>query len=477
MSPEEVAAAVAEIRERVRERHGKTVEQISDFELPPLEPLGHARDRADGKTAAIGTVNPRPKGLVNSAIQGAKRMVARGLNWLVRDQIEFNRAAIAYMDRNIEAMTEQNYNVLRIAREFAAFRADAAARLDAMGPQLDVVAQTQADSLSHIAEWKPALEARLEQAEIRFLHRVRELESLGRDRETSYRDGLQDVHRDYLRSLDKAVAELQERFWADLEKLRNEHERQLHAELRLLRRRATTTTAPPEQGRPTTPSAAPETPAFDYARFEERFRGDEAYVAESLAFYLPLFEGAGRVLDLGCGRGEALELLAGRGIDAQGVDLDADALAACREKGLDAVEGDLFAFLADQPEASCGAILCAHVVEHLPWRRIPELMEGAHRALRPDGVFALETPNPACLAIFAGDFYLDPTHRRPVPSAQLDFHLREAGFGRIEVHERRPAPEVYPELAKLDGVEGLEGFRKRFFGGLDYAIIARKIAT
>ena len=104
-------------------------------------------------------------------------------------------------------------------------------------------------------------------------------------------------------------------------------------------------------------------------------------------------------------------------------------------------------------------------------------MELAHRALRPDGVFALETPNPACLAIFAGDFYLDPTHQKPVPAAQLDFHLREAGFGRIETHERRPAPEVYPELAKLDEVEALAGFRKRFFGGLDYAIIARKIAT
>ena len=145
---------------------------------------------------------------------------------------------------------------------------------------------------------------------------------------------------------------------------------------------------------------------------------------------------------------------------------------------LRAVEGigDLFAFLRSQPEASAGGIVCAHVVEHLPWQRVPELMELAYRSLEPGGVFALETPNPACLAIFAGDFYRDPTHHKPVPAAQLDFHLREAGFGRIETHERRPAPEVYPELAKLDEIEGLEGFRKRFFGGLDYAIIARKIA-
>jgi O-antigen chain-terminating methyltransferase len=470
MSPEDVAAAVAEIRERVRERYGKTVPAISDFELPSLDPLGHARDRADGKTAAIGTVNPRPKGLVNDAIQSVKGFIARSLNWFVRDQVEFNRAAVAYMDRNLEAMAEQNYNILRVARELARFRADAAPRL----ASVDDLAQVQADSLRHWNEWRPAFEARVERAEIRFLHGVRELEALARGRDEGIAARTQQLHQDYLRSLEKAVDELQQSFWADLKRLEADHERQIHAELRVLRRKPAETAVVTAAPAGTPEASAP--PAFDYTRFEERFRGDEAFVSKSLEFYLPYFESAGRVLDLGCGRGELLKLLAERGVEVQGVDMDGEALAACREKGLDVVQGDLFEFLRGQPEGGCGGIVCAHVVEHLPWNRVPELMELAWRALRPDGVFALETPNPACLAIFAGDFYLDPTHQKPVPAAQLDFHLREAGFGRIGTHERRPAPEVYPELAKLDGIEGLAAFRKRFFGGLDYAIIARKIA-
>ncbi|MCB1018718.1 MAG: class I SAM-dependent methyltransferase [Acidobacteria bacterium] len=471
MSPEEVAAAVAEIRARVRERHGKTVAEISDFELPALDPLGHARDRADGKTAAIGTVNPRPGGLVNNAIQSVKRLIARSLNWLVRDQVEFNRAAIAYMDRNIEAMAEQNYNILRVAREFAAFREQVAP----LGPRLEQVEQLQADSLKNLSEWRPAFESRIETAEIRFLHGVRELEGLARNRDESYQASLRDTHQNYLAALDRAVAELQQKFWADLQKIEADHERQIHAELRTLRRKQAPIPAPAEAA---TPAVAAVSPAgFDYTRFEERFRGDERFVSQSLEFYLPYFENARRVLDLGCGRGELLKLLADRGVEVQGVDLDAEALAASREKGLDVVEGDLFEFLRAQPEGACGGIVCAHVVEHLPWQRVPELMELAWCALEPDGVFALETPNPACLAIFAGDFYLDPTHQKPVPAAQLDFHLREAGFGRIETIERRPAPEVYPELGKLDAIEGLAEFRKRFFGGLDYAIIARKIAV
>jgi O-antigen chain-terminating methyltransferase len=90
-------------------------------------------------------------------------------------------------------------------------------------------------------------------------------------------------------------------------------------------------------------------------------------------------------------------------------------------------------------------------------------------------VLAIETPNPACLAIFAGDFYLDPTHLRPVPSKQLHFYLEEAGFTGIEVQELHPATEVYPELAALDQLEDLRAFRQRFFGGLDYSIVGKKL--
>ena len=90
--------------------------------------------------------------------------------------------------------------------------------------------------------------------------------------------------------------------------------------------------------------------------------------------------------------------------------------------------------------------------------------------LRRDGVLAIETPNPECLAIFASHFYLDPTHTRPVPHALLAFYMEEYGLGLIEVHKLSPAMETMPSLAELPA-----GFREAFFGGLDYAIIGRKL--
>jgi O-antigen chain-terminating methyltransferase len=159
-----------------------------------------------------------------------------------------------------------------------------------------------------------------------------------------------------------------------------------------------------------------------------------------------------------------------------GVDLDDTALAACREKNIAVERADIFEFLAGQQDNSWDGVMCAHVIEHLPPLRLQELADLCHRKLRPGGVVAFETPNPACLAIFAGDFYLDPTHRAPVPFARMHFHLRESGFVEIEITERHPAPEVIPELRALDELPQTAAFRQKFFGGLDYAIIARKLA-
>jgi O-antigen chain-terminating methyltransferase len=209
---------------------------------------------------------------------------------------------------------------------------------------------------------------------------------------------------------------------------------------------------------------------FDYARFAERFRGSEEYVRASQRFYLPFFAGHRNVVDIGCGRGEFLKLMQEAGVPARGVESSEDSVAFCRNQGIEVAHADLFAWLSEQSEGTFDGIFCSQVVEHLPPDRLPEFVRLCASRLGTGGVLAIETPNPECLAIFATHFYLDPTHTRPVPAHLLAFYMEEFGLGRVEIHRLAPAVETMPEVGELPA-----GFREKFFGGLDYAIVARKL--
>jgi 2-polyprenyl-3-methyl-5-hydroxy-6-metoxy-1,4-benzoquinol methylase len=488
MSPDEIYTTVKEIRDRARDRYQKKVSAVADFELPSLDGLGNARDAAEGHVASIGRVNPRPPGLVNNIAQGLKKLVGRALDWHIRDQVDFNRAVVRFMDTVIEVEAEQNSNLVRVARSVASLKETHEERYHELKGLIEHMSEQQDDMLRHWNQWRPAWEERLTASEISLLHSIREMEAGAREREASFQTLVEYKHKQYLDALAKATDEIQDRSWNDIEKLKSQQEDLIHTELRLIRRRAAGGSAPSASA-PVAPASAggneqapaansfPPLENFDYARFEERFRGREDYVARSQQFYLSRFRDCRRVLDLGCGRGEFLELLSKEGIEAQGVDLDADAVAACREKGLAVSQADLFQFLAEQPNGSLNGILCSHVVEHLAPARIAALVTTAAEKLAPGGLLAIETPNPACLATLAGDFFLDPTHVRPVPFNLLHFLYEEAGLGDIEIEELRMASEVIPEVMALDHVEGGEAFRKKFLGGLDYAILGRLRAS
>jgi O-antigen chain-terminating methyltransferase len=288
--------------------------------------------------------------------------------------------------------------------------------------------------------------------------------------ENSFHEEVRAQHADFTAEGDRRSVDIQQRLWADLERIRLEYERLIHTELRVIRQRAAVSTAaaPDAPAEPPPPASPP--PAFDYGRFADRFRGGEEYVRNGQRFYLPFFAGRRAVLDIGCGRGEFLELMREAGAPARGIDLSQESVDLCRHKGLEAENADLFLYLADLPESSLDGIYCAQVVEHLPSERLPEMIRLAAASLERGGVLAIETPNPECLAIFATHFYLDPTHTRPVPHALLAFYMEEFGLGQIEAHRRSPAVESMPSLASLP-----DDFREAFFGGLDYAIVGRKL--
>jgi len=221
--------------------------------------------------------------------------------------------------------------------------------------------------------------------------------------------------------------------------------------------------------------------------FGEVERGSRAEVIEKLGKYVPLFDAAGPVCDLGCGRGEFLELARARGLQAYGVDSDVESVAACRALGLDARQEDLFAHLEGLADASLGGVFCSQVVEHLPPDLIPTPMQGAHRVLVSGGLAIFETPNPATFATHVHCFWRDPTHVRPVPEPALSFAARTAGlvvedvlFTSRVVYEQRLAP-VRTD-ARDDAVRAVaeqvnaivERLNDLLYGYQDYALIVRK---
>jgi O-antigen chain-terminating methyltransferase len=430
-----------------------------DVALPDLLPLVHARDAALGKVAAIGTVNPRTGGLFNSIVQAWKHLVARVLDWHVREQVEFNRKIVAYADAVLEVHRESNRTIAELGARIA---------------EQQRVAEELKDICNHWASWRAEWEHKLADNEVQFLRSVADLQGGFQHRvtlmEASHRDLMHTHNVDFHAALERHAFDIQKRLWADLEKMHTEIERIIHSELRLVRQRAqiATTVTPAAETVAVPVAAAPL--AFDYSRFAERFRGSEEYVIAGQQFYLPYFQGCKNVLDIGCGRGEFLKMMRDAGITARGVELSAESVTMCRAQGLDAEVADVYPYLAALPEGSLDGIFCSQVVEHLPPDRLPELIRLCASRLAPGGVIAIETPNPECLAIFATHFYLDPTHTRPVPHPLLIFYLEEFGVGNIEVRRLSPARDSMPPLNSLP-----EDFREAFFGALDYAVIGRKL--
>ena len=218
-----------------------------------------------------------------------------------------------------------------------------------------------------------------------------------------------------------------------------------------------------------------------YHAFEDAFRGSQALVESRLQVYLPWVRRslAGMSdpvwLDLGCGRGEWLRLLRQEGIQALGVDSNEGQAEAARAAGLDVATGDLMRYLHQRPAGTADGLSALHVVEHLPPPLVLELLQEGLRIVRPGGMLILETPNPENLQVGAHTFYLDPTHRNPVPSGLLAFLAQQAGWEQVEVVPLHP-DEIDLKRARdtWKGNPTLLRLADLLFGPRDYAVVARR---
>jgi O-antigen chain-terminating methyltransferase len=214
---------------------------------------------------------------------------------------------------------------------------------------------------------------------------------------------------------------------------------------------------------------APTAPAFDYYLFEQQFRGSLADIRQRQERYLDLFRGRRNVLDLGCGRGEFVELLLDNGIAVRGVDANEDMVAACCARGLPVVRGDVFEHLATVPDAELDGVFAAQLVEHLPPDGVLRLCALCAAKLQPGGVFVAETINTDCPTALNW-FYLDPTHVRPVPPRLLTFMVEQSGLTVAGLRFTSPVSDSgAPDLLEAGPVYPADA-------GLyqDYAVIALK---
>lgn len=212
-----------------------------------------------------------------------------------------------------------------------------------------------------------------------------------------------------------------------------------------------------------------------YRAFEERFRGSRENIKEKLKIYLPFIRPLhqkypkGIVVDIGCGRGEFIELMQDEQINAKGIDLDEGMLEAGLSLGLDMERGDGLSFLRTMEDDSAIAVTAFHVVEHISFDELQDLINEVLRVLKPGGLIILETPNPENIRVSSETFYLDPTHLRPIPSGLLSFITEYYGYSRTKIIRLQESEllsaQIYANISQV-----LEGVSP------DYAIIAQKEA-
>jgi O-antigen chain-terminating methyltransferase len=208
-------------------------------------------------------------------------------------------------------------------------------------------------------------------------------------------------------------------------------------------------------------------------------RGSSDEIRDAQQYYVSFFptpEGSGKVVDLGCGRGEFLELLLKAGYDVLGVDPDPDMVEVCRSKNLPVIQNDAIHYLESAEDDSMRGIFCAQVVEHMLTSEIELMIELARQKLLKHGVLVMETINPRSLHALGNHFFADTTHVRPVHPETLRFICEQVGFETVELAERsaHPAMATREDLPAGPLGEAVDSLIQSVFGYQDYVIVATK---
>lgn len=215
---------------------------------------------------------------------------------------------------------------------------------------------------------------------------------------------------------------------------------------------------------------------FDYFLFESKYRGTTDEIKERQRRYLEFFTGQQNVVDIGCGRGEFLQLLSQNNISCTGVDILPENIELCKANKLNVIESDGISYLKSVEDNSLGGIFCAQVIEHLSNKQLIELFTLAHKKLKVGAKIITETLNPQCLMIFAESFYMDPSHKMPVHPYVTKFIAETEGFSKNSLIFMTPSDEKLRFVIDEDdeNVCAKKAVNELLFGNREYALIAEK---
>ena len=428
-------------------------------------------------TRLVGQINPRNPGLINNIIQMFKKVMRRSLTWYTRPLHYFQGGVVRALEQIAAILDNHNDSLRKVATELR-LGADWASAVEQKTARLE-------QRTGSLEETTASLEHRLEEEAKLFEVKLRHASLAHEGRIAAA-----------LTAATSPVSGEISRLSGELEALRSElvktrgEIRDANARGRVRDRDVRRTLHSLQNGPAGSDGKQPATPPmfaseiksdkeFDYFAFEDLYRGDEADIRSRQQEYLEYFRGRENVVDIGCGRGEFLELLRDNNISAHGVELGLDQYLLCREKGLDVVQQDLFEFLESLSDESLGGLFSAQVIEHLTASDQLRYVALAHRKTMPGSPVIFETINAQCVYAVMRNFFLDPTHVRPVHPETLKFAMESMQFKNVELRFSGPVSDKQIPPLKLNGDtpqlaefnRSMQELNNLIYGYQDYAAI------